>query len=336
MRPPRRRALIPVLASALVAATAAFGPTAHSASATAPTGPSTPADPTTRQAAFAAASAEFRVPLPILMAVSYNETLWEAHGGKPSFSAGYGPMNLTNLTQDDLNRAGFGSQFRAPDLLNAPALHTAAKAAALAGVDLATAETDDVQNIRAGAALLASYEKQYNHGVLPPAADLPGWTVAVARYSEASETKVAQVFADDVYATIRAGRSITTQDGQTLSLPPQPWAYDQGNGAKRLGLVSVVPPADPVHDPAQLTKPECPADISCSYSPDGFYQLDANDKSNYGDHDPASRRPPPTSGTSRCTTTRRPTTGRCGCSTTPRTRRRRTTRCAARTATSRR
>ena len=294
MRPPRRRALIPALASTLVAATAAFGPIAHTAAAAAsnaaaPTGPSTPADPTTRQAAFAAAAAEFGVPLPVLLAVSYNESLWEAHGGKPSFAAGYGPMNLTDLTQADLNRAGFGSQFRTPDLLDAPALHTAAKAAALAGIDLATAETNDVQNIRAGAALLASYEKQYNHGVLPPAPDLPGWTVAVARYSEASETKVAQVFADDVYATIRTGQSLTTQDGQTLSLPAVPWAFDQGDGAQRLGLVSVVPPADPVHDPAQLTTPECPADISCSYSPDGYYQLDPADKSNYGDHDPANR-----------------------------------------------
>jgi len=138
---------------------------------------------------------EFGVPLPILLSVSYNESLWEAHGGKPSFAGGYGPMNLTNLTQDDLNRAGFSSSFRTPDLLKAPALHTAAEAAALAGIDVATAEADDAQNIRAGAALLASYEKQYNHGILPPTRDLPGWTVAVARYSEATETKIAQVFA---------------------------------------------------------------------------------------------------------------------------------------------
>jgi N-acetyl-anhydromuramyl-L-alanine amidase AmpD len=273
-----------------VAATAAFMPAAHGAAATGTAaGPSTPADPAARQAAFAAASAEFGVPLPVLMSVSYNESLWEAHGGKPSFAGGYGPMNLTDLTQAQLTSAGFTSTFRSPDLLNAPALHTAAKAAALAGIDLATAETDDVQNIRAGAALLASYEKQYDHGWLPPATDLTGWTVGVARYAEASETKVAQVFADDVFATIRTGQSATTQDGQTLSLPARPWAYDDPGGAKRLGLVSVVPPADPVHDPALLTTPECPADLDCSYSPDGFFQLDPNDKSNYGGHDPANR-----------------------------------------------
>ena len=293
-RPHRRRTLIPVVASALVAATAAFVPATHSAAATgtptlAPAGPTTAADPTSRQAAFAAASAEFGVPLPVLMSVSYNESLWEGHGGKPSFSGGHGPMNLTNLTQAELTAAGFGSPFRTPDVLNAPALHTAAKAAALAGIDLATAETNDVQNIRAGAALLASYEKQYNHGALPPATDLTGWTVGVARYAEASETKVAQVFADDVFTTIRTGQSTTAQDGQTLSLAAQPWAHDDPGAAKRLGLVSVVPPADPVHDPARLSAPECPADLGCSYSPDGFFQLDPNDKSNYGGHDPANR-----------------------------------------------
>ncbi|WP_194894560.1 N-acetylmuramoyl-L-alanine amidase [Catenulispora pinisilvae] len=294
-RPPRRRALIPVVATALVAAAAAVVPAAHSAAAAGSpmagpkAGPSSPADPAGRQAAFAAAAAEFGVPLPVLLSVSYNESLWEAHGGKPSFSAGYGPMNLTNLTQAELNSAGFTSTFRSPDLLTAPSLHTAAKAAALAGVDLATAETNDVQNIRAGAALLASYEKQYNHSVLPPALDLSGWTVGVARYAEASETKVAQVFTDDVFTTIRTGQSATTQDGQTLSLPAQPWAFDDPNGAKRLGLVSVVPPADPVHDPSQISAPECPADLDCSYSPSGFYQLSATDKSDYGDHDPANR-----------------------------------------------
>ena len=299
-RPTRRRALTTLLsAGTLAAATAALGPVAPGAAAASPrtaqaassglSAPSSPADPAGRQAAFAAAAAEFGVPLPILMAVSYNESLWEAHGGAPSYSAGYGPMNLTDLTQADLTRDGFNDAFRSADLLNAPALHTAAGAAALAGVDEATARTNDTENIRAGAALLASYEKQFDHGVLPPAANLFGWTVGVARYAEATETKVAQVFADDVFATLRTGESLTTQDGQALTLAATPWAFDDPAGAARLGLTSVVPPADPVHDPAQLTQPECPSDISCSYSPDGFYQLDAGDKSNYGDHDPANR-----------------------------------------------
>jgi N-acetyl-anhydromuramyl-L-alanine amidase AmpD len=286
---PRRRTLIPVVALATAGAAIAVPPArgADHAAAKTVAASTTPADPSGRQAAFAAAAQEFGVPLPVLLAVSYNESQWEAHSGKPSFAGGFGPMNLTDLTQADLTSVGFNSAFRSPDLLRSPALHTAAKAAALAGVGTATAETDDVQNIRAGAALLASYEKQYDDGRLP--ADLGSWGVGVARYAESTETKVAQVFADDVYTTMRTGQTATTQDGQTISLAPQPWAFVDPNAAAKLGLVSVVPPADPVHDPAQLTTPECPAALACTYSPDGFFQYDPNDKSAYGGHDPATR-----------------------------------------------
>ena len=240
-----------------------------------------------RQQAFQAAAAGFHVPVQVLLAVSYNETQWEAYGGRPSYAAGYGPMNLTDLTQADLTRDGFTSPLRTPDLLNSPAMHTAAPAAALAGVDRATAETDDTQNIRAGAALLASYEKQYNHRVLP--ADPSGWYVAVARYSQAAQPDVAQVFADEVYATIRSGAQRTTQDGQAIVLPPDPRIIPDRAAAVRLQLAPIiVPPPDSVHDPAQLSDPECPADLRCTYSPDGYWQYGSH-KNDYGDHDIADR-----------------------------------------------
>ena len=223
----------------------------------------------------------------MLLAVSYNETQWEAHGGRPSYAAGYGPMNLTDLTQADLTRDGFTSPLRTPDLLNSPVMHTAAPAAALAGVDSATAETDDARNIRAGAALLASYEKQYNHRVLP--ADPSGWYVAVARYSQAAEPEVAQVFANEVYATIRSGAQRTTQDGQAIVLPPDPRIIPDRAAAARLQLAPIiVPPPDSVHDPAQLSDPECPADLRCTYSPNGYWQYGSH-KNDYGDHDIADR-----------------------------------------------
>ena len=200
----------------------------------------------------------------MLHAVSYDETQWEAHGGRPGYAAGYGPMNLTDLTEADLTRDGFTSPLRTPDLLNSPVMHTAAPAAALAGVDSATAETDDAQNIRAGAALLASYEKQYNHRVLP--ADPSGRYVAVARYSQAAQPDVARVFADEVYATIRSGAQRTTHDGQAIVLPPDPRIIPDRAAAARLQLAPIiVPPPDSVHDPAQLSDPECPADPRCIY-----------------------------------------------------------------------
>ena len=192
-RPGGRRGRLAVLATlaTAVATVALAAPAMANAPASGSGRDVSAAASDSRQQAFQAAAAEFHVPVQVLLAVSYNETQWEAHGGRPGYAAGYGPMNLTDLTQADLTRDGFTSPLRTPDLLNSPVMHTAAPAAALAGVDSATAETDDARNIRAGAALLASYEKQYNHRVLP--ADPSGWYVAVARYSQAAEPDVAQV-----------------------------------------------------------------------------------------------------------------------------------------------
>src|SRR5919108_4929891 len=49
------------------------------------------------QDAFAAAAREFGVPESVLLAVSYNVSRWELHGGAPSTSGGYGPMHLTDV-----------------------------------------------------------------------------------------------------------------------------------------------------------------------------------------------------------------------------------------------
>src|SRR5690242_16264809 len=137
----------------------------------------------TRQAEFAAAAAEFGVPQSVLEAVSYNETRWEAHAGQENSEAGYGPMNLTDLTSQDLDADGLSTQSpRYADLLRAPAEHTAAAAAALTGADVTAVTTDEAQNIRAGAALLASYARGYGHGKLPGGVD--GWYAAVARYGQ--------------------------------------------------------------------------------------------------------------------------------------------------------
>ncbi|MEV4232912.1 N-acetylmuramoyl-L-alanine amidase, partial [Streptomyces bobili] len=48
------------------------------------------------QRAFAAASAEYDVPQSVLLGVSYLQSRWDAHGGAPSVTGGYGPMHLTD------------------------------------------------------------------------------------------------------------------------------------------------------------------------------------------------------------------------------------------------
>jgi hypothetical protein len=251
---------------------AAWSPPAHAA---------TVAPSSTRQAGFAAAAAEFGVPVEVLLAVAYNESQWDFHGGAPSFSGGYGLMNLTDVTPDILSaqHVPAGSS-RATGQLAAPALHTAEAAAALIGVDAAAVKSDETQNIRGGAALLASYAKRYNHGRLPRQVD--DWYAAVARYSEGSEQKVAQVFADDVYDTIRTGATLTTPDGQTLTLPADRWVHPDPRDVEKLGLHGSTPPASG-------QTPECPANLDCDFIPAAYAQYDPTDKGYYGDHDLANR-----------------------------------------------
>ena len=94
------------------------------------------------------------------------------------------------------------------------------RAAALIGASPATLTTDENANIRGGAALLAADARSVNHGDLP--AGVGDWYAAVAKYSASSTPDAATQFADDVYGTITAGATRTTDDGQTLTLTAQP------------------------------------------------------------------------------------------------------------------
>ncbi|WP_329136318.1 N-acetylmuramoyl-L-alanine amidase [Streptomyces sp. NBC_01476] len=236
---------------------------------------------TTRQAEFTAAAQEFGVPLPVLEAVSYNESRWEAHAGQENAEAGYGPMNLTDLTTKELDADGLSTQSpRYADLLKAPAEHTAATAAALLGTDTASVEADETQNIRGGAALLASYAEGYSHGRLPKTID--GWYAAAARYSQGTEDKIAQVFADQVWDTLRTGASATTTDGQQITLPPVGHLHPNRNDVRKLGLKDVTPPAG--------TQPaECPKSLGCDVIPAAYTLLDPANLADYGSHDIADR-----------------------------------------------
>jgi N-acetyl-anhydromuramyl-L-alanine amidase AmpD len=204
--------------------------------------PGAQATTTDRAGEFAAAAAEFGVPDDVLLAVSYNETRWEAHAGRPSTTGAYGPMGLTDVRRGAPSAKGDGID---------PALCTLDAAAALLHVPPAVLRTDERQNIRGGAALLASRA----HG---------DWYAAVTDYGGSAQ------FADDVYDTIRTGAARRTDDGQYLDLPAQPQVHP--NRAPRPGA-----------GPA-----ECPANLSCDYVPAAYAQ-DSADPSDYGNYDLADR-----------------------------------------------
>ena len=221
-----------------------------------------------RAAEFAAAASEFNVPQSVLLSVSYNETLWEDHAGKPSTDGAYGLMALTDAPADVPSDKGLGAA-------DAPAQHTVEAAAGLLGVAPASVRSDDLTNVRAGAALLASYARSLGHGALP--ATVGGWYPAVAEYANSGVRDTAAGFADDVFATIGSGAGRTTSDGQVLSLAAQPVTPNTA-GLAELHLTA--------GSGQQL--PECPVNLSCTYVPAAYAQTGAS-PADYGNYDLADR-----------------------------------------------
>ncbi|MGP9021267.1 N-acetylmuramoyl-L-alanine amidase [Streptomyces sp. BR1] len=232
------------------------------------------------QSGFADAAREFKVPQSVLMAVSYRQTLWESHGGQPSTTGAYNVMGLTRVTADDVEQPSDAERLshmnmsgdpavmkhfdakralkKAPKAVDTddPRLHTLDEAAKLIDASVDSVRKDEKQSIRAGAALLAKYQKDAT-GSLPE--DAGRWYAAVARYSQAPDTKGATLFAKRVYESIRTGESRVTADGQQVALPADP---------------SVKPSKPDTMSLAAFSKadqtPECPTGLNCNFIPAGY------------------------------------------------------------------
>ncbi|NIH82625.1 N-acetylmuramoyl-L-alanine amidase [Amycolatopsis viridis] len=232
-----------------------------------------------RQRAFAAAAAEFGVPEPVLLAVSYLKSRWDSHGGAPSTGAGFGPLHLTDLRAVAAGGShhDHGAEDPRGDTARrvltprtSPALQTVDLAASLTGVDAETLRTDPEQNIRGGAAVLAHYQRE-----LGVRADRPDdWYGAVARYSGSSDTGAAAFFADQVFATITTGASRTTDDGQAVTLPATP-VSPRREQVRALGLPTIAEGA-----------PEAPPGLPVEWIPAPYQDLGNGD---YGNYDQADR-----------------------------------------------
>ena len=255
---------------------------------------------------FASAAREFKVPQSVLMAVSYRQTLWDSHGGRPSTTGNYNVMALTQVNPDDvatrsageptdeLNQSGdpARTKFFHPDasLLNTvgtvdtadPRLHTLDAAARLIDRPAADLRTDRRQSVRGAAALLAQYEEN-GYGSLP--ADPGRWYAAVARYSQSPDPQGAALFADRVFSSVRSGASRVTDDGQQVTLPPSPDVQVVEPARTPLAASPGAPPAPAV---AAAPKPECPAALRCVFVP-AAHQQNTSDKADYGNYDITNR-----------------------------------------------
>ncbi|MET8305566.1 peptidoglycan recognition family protein [Micromonospora sp. NPDC005173] len=280
-----RRAL---LATAVVAATtvAPFS-----------VGPATAAPADDRQQQYAAAAAEYGVPESILLGVSYLESRWDTHPGTPSTSGGYGPLHLTDAAHVTTLPAGGhvdegedprGDESR-PLTVTAPtvtgsrqappaaaALQTLQAAASLVGVGAETLRSDPAANIRGGAALLSSYQRDLG-GPVGAVSDPGAWYGAVARYSGADTEAAAAAFADEVYDQIRAGASRRTDDGHQVTLTARAVSPDAGV-LHRLGLRRA-------ERPDGL---ECPVRLACEWIP-APYEKYGPGAGDYGNHDLGNR-----------------------------------------------
>ncbi|WP_273842767.1 N-acetylmuramoyl-L-alanine amidase [Rubrobacter calidifluminis] len=227
------------------------------------------------EAAFAHASREFGVPESVLKSVAYNESRWDEHLGEVNTSGGYGVMNLTDVrtTSQAGNKGTRGPRSGVP---SSPGLHTLGTASKLLGVGPGVLKRDPAQNVRGGAALLALYARQTT-GHLPK--DPAEWYGAVAKYSGSTLAGPAELFANDVYATIRHGASRTNEEGQRVTLRPQEGLQPDRATAKPLGLAT----------PASGPKTDCPAGLDCRFIPAAYKQNSPNDPSDYGNYDLADR-----------------------------------------------
>ncbi|WP_370409643.1 N-acetylmuramoyl-L-alanine amidase [Streptomyces fradiae] len=251
-------------------------------------------EPGSLQRQFAVAAERHHVPQSVLLAVSFLQSRWDAHGGAPSVTGGYGPMHLTDAVTalasapphhadgtedargDDARapRTGAGVESGSPAWSGEPParLRTLDRAAELSGRPAERLRTDTAANIDGGAALLAEAQRAAG---LPASADPADWYGAVARFSGAEDSATAAAYANDVFDVIRGGESRTTDAGQRVTLAADPAVAPATGQLAALGL------RDTARGPV-----ECPETVACEWVPAPYEEFGDGD---YGNHDKADR-----------------------------------------------
>src|SRR5215212_7431318 len=147
------------------------------------------------KAQFEAAARTYKVPVELLLAMGYYNTLWEMP--PPSASAyrkgdleGRGDYGIMQLTQN-------------------PSRNTLGKAAKLTGLSKARLKNDRSANIEGGAAFLSDLV-----GKTKPKR-LDGWQEALTQYADTD------LYASQVYGVLKGAASLTIPTGERPNLSPQ-------------------------------------------------------------------------------------------------------------------
>ncbi|WP_190137890.1 N-acetylmuramoyl-L-alanine amidase, partial [Streptomyces longispororuber] len=240
------------------------------------------------QRAFASAATAYDVPQSVLLGVSYLQSRWDAHGGAPSVTGGYGPMHLTDArtalataphhSEGDEDPRGDTSRpplkpRHVPADSEVPArLKTLKQAARVSGISEDRLRRDAAANVRGGAALLAAAQRRLGEPLTDDPAD---WYGAVAAFSGADEQASAAAYANEVFAVIRDGQRRTTDAGQRVALAARPGLKPDTAQVERMGLRR-----------AAKAETDCPTSLACEWIPAPYEEFGDND---YGNHDKADR-----------------------------------------------
>jgi hypothetical protein len=173
------------------------------------------------EAEFEAAARKYKVPVELLLAMGYYNTLWEMP--PPSASAyrkgepeGRGDYGIMQLTQN-------------------PSRNTLSEAARLTGLSKARLKNDRSANIEGGAAFLSDLV-----GKTKPKR-LDGWQEALNQYADTD------LYASQVYGVLKGGASLTISTGERLKLSPQdvevPQVYTPQSGTTNYPLAVCRPAA---------------------------------------------------------------------------------------------
>lgn len=156
--------------------------------ALAQTGPSLKAE-------FDSAAKKYKVPVELLLAIGYYNTLWEMP-----------PPTASDYQKGDIEGRG---DYGIMQLTQNPFRDTLGKAASLAGLSEEEIKNDRAANIEAGAAFLSDLV-----GKTKPS-NLNGWQEAVGQYADTD------LYATSVYSVLKSGESRTISTGESMQLAPQ-------------------------------------------------------------------------------------------------------------------
>ena len=173
------------------------------------------------EAEFEAAARKYKVPVELLLAMGYYNTLWEmpppsASAYRKGATEGRGDYGIMQLTQN-------------------PSRNTLGKAAKLTGLSKAQLQNDRSANIEGGAAFLSDLV-----GKTKPKR-LDGWQEALNQYADTN------LYASQVYGVLKGGASLTISTGERLKLSPQdvevPQVYTPQSGTTNYPLAVCRPAA---------------------------------------------------------------------------------------------